>query len=163
PPWRRQNRGHRSRSRRTPRRARPPPRSPHRSALRAWSLLVVEVVETGPPSLALDATSGSMVPSADVVASGRARLGRMRALRKTAPRPGAELRDVPVPEPGEGEVLVRVHAASICGTDLHIFEWNEWAQGRVSRVPMTFGHEVAGTVEAVGPEVHHVQQGAFVA
>ena len=87
----------------------------------------------------------------------------MRALRKTAPRPGAELGDVPVPEPGEGEVLVRVHAASICGTDLHIFDWNEWAQGRVTRVPMTFGHEVAGTVEAVGPEVHHVQRGAFVA
>ena len=40
----------------------------------------------------------------------------MRALRKTAPRPGAELQDVPVPDPGEGEVLVRVHAASICGT-----------------------------------------------
>ena len=87
----------------------------------------------------------------------------MRALRKTAPRPGAELEDVPVPDPGEGEVLVRVHAASICGTDLHIFDWNEWAQGRVTRVPMTFGHEVAGTVEAVGPEVHHVQRGAFVA
>jgi len=87
----------------------------------------------------------------------------MRALRKTAPRPGAELGDVPIPDPGEGEVLVRVHAASICGTDLHIFDWNEWAQGRVTRVPMTFGHEVAGTVEAVGPEVHHVQQGAFVA
>ena len=60
-------------------------------------------------------------------------------------------------------MLVRVHAASICGTDLHIFDWNEWAQGRVTRVPMTFGHEVAGTVEAVGPEVHHVQRGAFVA
>ena len=87
----------------------------------------------------------------------------MRALRKTAPRPGAELEDVPVPDPGEGEVLVRVHAASICGTDLHIFDWNEWAQGRVTRVPMTFGHEVAGTVEAVGPEVHHVHRGAFVA
>ena len=87
----------------------------------------------------------------------------MRALRKTAPRPGAELRDVPVPDPDEGEVLVRVHAASICGTDLHIFDWNEWAQGRVTRMPMTFGHEVAGTVESVGPEVHHVQPGAFVA
>ena len=86
----------------------------------------------------------------------------MRALRKTASAPGAELVEVPVPEPGEGEVLVRVHAASICGTDLHIYDWNEWAQGRI-RVPMTFGHEVAGTVERVGPEVHHVQAGAFVA
>src|SRR6266540_610210 len=96
-------------------------------------------------------------------AFGRARLGTMRALRKTAPRPGAELGDVPVPEPGEGEVLVRVHAASICGTDLHIYDWNEWAEGRIPSVPMTFGHEVAGHVEAVGSEVHHVERGAFVA
>lgn len=87
----------------------------------------------------------------------------MRALRKIAARPGAELEDIPVPEPGENEVLVRVHGASICGTDLHIYEWNEWAQGRIRRLPMTFGHEVAGTVEAVGSEVHHVQPGAFVA
>jgi threonine 3-dehydrogenase len=90
-------------------------------------------------------------------------MGTMRALRKTARGPGAGLEDVPVPSPGEGEVLVRVHAASICGTDLHIYDWNEWAEGRIPRVPMTFGHEVAGWVEAVGPEVHHVQEGAFVA
>ncbi len=87
----------------------------------------------------------------------------MQALRKTAARAGAELVEVGIPEPGEGEVLLRVDAASICGTDLHIYEWNEWAQGRISRLPMTFGHEVAGTVEAVGSEVHHVQPGAFVA
>jgi threonine 3-dehydrogenase len=87
----------------------------------------------------------------------------MRALRKTAPRPGAELVEVAVPVPGEGEVLVRVHAASICGTDLHIYDWNEWAEHRITRLPMTFGHEVAGTVEAVGPEVHHLEPGAFVA
>jgi threonine 3-dehydrogenase len=87
----------------------------------------------------------------------------MRALRKTHAGPGAELLEVPVPEPGEGEVLIHVHAASICGTDLHIHDWNEWAQARIRRLPMTFGHEVAGTVEAVGPEVHHVQPGAFVA
>jgi len=87
----------------------------------------------------------------------------MRALRKTHAGPGAELLRVAVPEPGEGEVLVRVHAASICGTDLHIYDWNEWAAARIVRLPMTFGHEVAGFVEAVGPEVHHVQPGAFVA
>jgi threonine 3-dehydrogenase len=89
--------------------------------------------------------------------------GTMRALRKTYAGPGAELVEIPIPEPGEDEVLVKVHAASICGTDLHIYDWNEWAQGRVPRVPMTFGHEVAGTVEAVGAEVHHIQPGAFVA
>jgi threonine 3-dehydrogenase len=87
----------------------------------------------------------------------------MRALRKTTRGPGAELTELPVPAPDEGEVLVRVHAASICGTDLHIFDWNEWAEQRIPRVPMTFGHEVAGTVEAVGEEVHHLQPGAFVA
>ena len=87
----------------------------------------------------------------------------MRALRKARAGPGAELLDLPVPEPGEGEVLVRVHGASVCGTDLHIYEWNEWAAARIPRVPMTFGHEVAGYVEAVGPEVHHIQPGAFVA
>ena len=87
----------------------------------------------------------------------------MRALRKTGRAAGAELVEVPVPTAGEGEVLVRVHAASICGTDLHIFEWNEWAEGRIPRVPMTFGHEVAGWIEAVGPEVHHLQPGVFIA
>ena len=87
----------------------------------------------------------------------------MRALRKTDARPGAELSEVAVPAPGEGEVLVRVHATSICGTDLHIFDWNEWAQKRIPRVPITFGHEVAGHVESVGPEVHHIEPGAFVA
>ena len=87
----------------------------------------------------------------------------MRALRKTAPRAGAELVSIPVPVPGEDEVLIRVHAASICGTDLHIYDWNEWAEKRITRMPMTFGHEVAGTVEAVGPEVHHLEPGAFVA
>jgi threonine 3-dehydrogenase len=89
--------------------------------------------------------------------------GTMRAIRKTVPREGAELMSIPVPAPGEGEVLVRVHATSICGTDLHIYEWNEWAQKRIARLPMTFGHEVAGAIEAVGSEVHHLEPGAFVA
>ena len=70
----------------------------------------------------------------------------MRALVKKERSAGAELVELRVPEPGEGEVLVRVHAASICGTDLHIYDWNEWAEGRITRVPMTFCHEVAGTV-----------------
>ena len=85
----------------------------------------------------------------------------MRALRKAAPERGAVLEQVPVPEPAPGEVLVEVAAASICGTDLHIFEWDSWAAGRM-RVPITFGHEVAGTVVAVGLEVHNVTTGAFV-
>ncbi len=87
----------------------------------------------------------------------------MRALRKTARRPGAELVEIAVPTPRDDEVLVRVDGASICGTDLHIYDWNEWAERRIPRVPMTFGHEMAGTVEAVGNEVHHLRPGAFVA
>ncbi len=87
----------------------------------------------------------------------------MRALRKTRRGPGAELQEVPVPTPGVGEALVRVHAASVCGTDLHIYAWNEWAEARIPGVPFTFGHEVAGHVEAVGPEVHHLEPGTFVA
>ena len=86
----------------------------------------------------------------------------MRALRKTRAAPGAELLDVPVPSPGPGRCS-RVHGASICGTDLHILEWNERAAALIHRVPLTFGHELAGTVEASGPEVHHLEAGTFVA
>jgi threonine 3-dehydrogenase len=87
----------------------------------------------------------------------------MLAVRKMERAPGASLVEVQIPSPREDEVLVRVHGASICGTDLHIYEWNEWADKRIPRLPMTFGHEVAGTVEAVGEEVHHLKPGEFVA
>jgi len=87
--------------------------------------------------------------------------GTMRALRKLRPERGAELVEVPVPQPGPGEVLIEVAAASICGTDLHIHDWDPWAATRI-RTPMTFGHEVAGHVAAAGPEVHNVAPGAFV-
>ena len=86
----------------------------------------------------------------------------MRALRKTRPARGAELVEVPVPRPGPGEVLVKVRAASICGTDLHIFGWDNWAANRLKDLPMTFGHEVAGDIVATGPEVHHLRPGTFV-
>src|ERR671934_269172 len=85
----------------------------------------------------------------------------MRALRKARPEPGANLEDVPVPRPGPGEVLIEVAAASVCGTDVHIYEWDPWAAARI-RTPLTFGHEVAGRVVATGPEVHHIAPGAFV-
>jgi threonine 3-dehydrogenase len=89
----------------------------------------------------------------------------MRALRKTAPSAGAELQEIPVPEPGPTEILIRVEAASICGTDLHIYEWNAWADRRIgaARLPYTFGHEVAGMVVAAGDEVDHPLPGMFVA
>ncbi len=55
----------------------------------------------------------------------------MQAVVKPNPAPGAEIREVKVPEFGRNEVLVKVIVASICGTDLHIYEWDRWAQGRV--------------------------------
>jgi threonine 3-dehydrogenase len=75
----------------------------------------------------------------------------MRAIVKTAPGRGAELLELPRPEPGPGEALVRVSATSICGTDHHIYEWNAWAEGRLGpRLPQTMGHELCGVVEELG-------------
>ncbi len=82
----------------------------------------------------------------------------MRALAKLKAGPGLVLVDRPEPAPGPGEVLVRVQAASICGTDLHIWNWDAWAQGRV-RPPLVLGHEFAGVVEAVGPGVRRPKVG----
>ena len=76
----------------------------------------------------------------------------MKALRKMRPERGAQLESVPIPTPGPTEVLVRVNAASICGTDLHIYGWDRWSASRI-HPPMTFGHEFCGTVEKVGSEV----------
>jgi len=86
----------------------------------------------------------------------------MHALVKENAEPGAQLATVPVPEPGPKDVLIRVRAASICGTDLHIYSWDPWAQGRV-HPPLVFGHEFAGEVVALGPEVTRVSLGAYVA
>ena len=85
----------------------------------------------------------------------------MKALRKTHPQRGAVLESVPIPVIGPGEVLVRVRAASICGTDLHIYGWDRWSASRI-RPPMTFGHEFCGTVEKIGAEVESVRAGDFV-
>ena len=84
----------------------------------------------------------------------------MRAIVKTAPGRGAELLEVPRPEPGPGEALVRVTATSICGTDHHIYEWNAWAEGRLGpRLPQTMGHELCGVVEELGDGAEGVAVG----
>ncbi len=86
----------------------------------------------------------------------------MRAIIKARPGPGCELVDVPVPAPGPGEVLIRVAAAGICGTDLHIYGWDSWAQSRV-RIPRVIGHEFCGVVAEVGDGVDAVRVGDRVA
>jgi threonine 3-dehydrogenase len=85
----------------------------------------------------------------------------MRALAKTHPGPGAELVERPVPTPGAGEVLLQVAAASICGTDLHLFTWDEWAAENL-QPPRILGHELAGTVVAIGRGVRRVREGDLV-
>jgi threonine 3-dehydrogenase len=87
----------------------------------------------------------------------------MRALVKESAAPGAAIREVAVPEPGPGEVLVRVHAASVCGTDVHIERWDPWAQQNFGPPPMGFGHEMAGVVVARGPGATRIQVGDMVA
>src|SRR5246127_304971 len=85
----------------------------------------------------------------------------MKALRKTQAAKGWRIESVPVPEVGHGDVLVRVKTASICGTDLHIYGWDRWSQGRI-KPPVTLGHEFCGTVERVGDDVRAIQPGSFV-
>ena len=85
----------------------------------------------------------------------------MKALRKMRPEPGAQLETVAIPTIGLKDVLVRVRAASICGTDLHIYGWDRWSASRI-HPPMTFGHEFCGAVERVGEEVTAIKPGEFV-
>lgn len=85
----------------------------------------------------------------------------MMAVRKSKPDQGLWIEEVPVPVIGRQDVLVQVEAASMCGTDLHIWKWDDWARGRI-KPPVTLGHEFAGVVVEVGPEVHHVKVGDFV-
>jgi threonine 3-dehydrogenase len=86
----------------------------------------------------------------------------MQAFVKTERGPGGQLLTVPDPKPGDDEVLIRVRASSICGTDLHIWVWNEWAQNRVRHVPMIIGHEVSGEVVGLGKRVKSLKLGDHV-
>ena len=85
----------------------------------------------------------------------------MKAVVKAKREPGLWLEDVPVPEVGSDDVLIRVVKASICGTDVHIYNWDEWAQKTIP-VPMTIGHEFAGVVDAVGDHVKGFSRGDLV-
>src|SRR3989338_95085 len=85
----------------------------------------------------------------------------MNALVKARPAPGASFEPRPRPQLGPNDVLVAVQAASICGTDLHIYSWDPVMRQRI-RPPMIFGHEFCGTVEGGGSEVEAVRPGQFV-
>jgi len=85
----------------------------------------------------------------------------MRALVKSRPEPGLWLEEVPVPAPLPDEVLIRVRATGICGTDVHIHRWDEWAAETVP-VPMTIGHEFVGEVVETGARVGGIQIGDAV-
>jgi threonine 3-dehydrogenase len=86
---------------------------------------------------------------------------KMLALVKKEPAPGLSLDEIPMPEVGEFDVLIRVLRASICGTDAHIYEWNSWAQKTIP-VPMAIGHEFVGKIERVGTFVHDFEPGMIV-
>ena len=85
----------------------------------------------------------------------------MKALAKSQAEPGLWLEDVPVPEPGINDVLIRVLKTGICGTDLHIYEWDEWARATIP-VPLVVGHEFVGEVAAVGSNVVDFRPGEIV-
>jgi threonine 3-dehydrogenase len=85
----------------------------------------------------------------------------MNALVKKYAEPGLWLDDVPEPEPGLNDVLIKIQKTAICGTDVHIYNWDEWAQKTI-HPPMVIGHEYVGTVEAFGDNVHHLEIGELV-
>lgn len=86
---------------------------------------------------------------------------KMQAIVKPEAKPGARLARVEIPEIGLQDVLVRVRAASICGTDLHIYKWDRWSAKRI-HPPLVFGHEFCGVVEKIGEDVTAVKPGDFV-
>ena len=85
----------------------------------------------------------------------------MRALVKARPEPGLWMEEIPIPRVGPNDVLIKVTKTSICGTDLHIVAWDEWARETVP-VPMTLGHEYVGVVAEVGAEVEGIEVGRRV-
>src|SRR5690348_972550 len=85
-------------------------------------------------------------------------MDRVKALVKETAAPGFKLKDVPVPTIRDDEVLIRVRRAGVCGTDVHIYEWDDWARGRC-HPPFVVGHEFAGDVARVGSLVVDVHVG----
>lgn len=87
--------------------------------------------------------------------------GKMKAVIKAEAAPGAQMAMVDIPEVAPGEVLIRVKATSICGTDVHIYNWDPWARTRI-KPPMVFGHEFAGEIVELGEGVTTLGVGDYV-
>lgn len=85
----------------------------------------------------------------------------MKSLVKAKKEPGIWMADVPVPEYGVNDVLIKIIKTAICGTDIHIYKWDEWAQATIP-VPMTVGHEFFGEIVAIGTEVRGLALGQRV-
>lgn len=85
----------------------------------------------------------------------------MKAIIKKKAEPGLWLDDVPIPEVGINDVLIKIHKTSVCGTDVHIYDWNEWAQKTIP-TPLVIGHEFVGTVKNIGDNVHDFKEGDLV-
>jgi threonine 3-dehydrogenase len=85
----------------------------------------------------------------------------MKAIVKAHPEPGLWIREVPVPELGPTDVLIRIRKTAICGTDVHIYNWDEWSRKTIP-VPMVVGHEFVGVVAEVGSHVHDFKPGDLV-
>ncbi|HBM17403.1 MAG TPA: L-threonine 3-dehydrogenase [Lentisphaeria bacterium] len=86
---------------------------------------------------------------------------KMKALVKSKPEPGLWLEEVPVPEIGNNDVMIKISKTAICGTDIHIYNWDAWAQKTIP-VPMHVGHEFVGHVEAYGNNVKGFNKGELV-
>jgi len=85
----------------------------------------------------------------------------MKAIVKKKPAPGLCAQDVPIPKIGINDVLIKIQKTSICGTDLHIYNWDQWAQKTI-KTPMTIGHEFVGHIEKIGSNVHDFEIGDLV-
>lgn len=85
----------------------------------------------------------------------------MRSLVKAKPEPGIWMEDVPVPGYGVNDVLIKIHKTAICGTDIHIYNWDDWAKATIP-VPMTIGHEFYGEIAGLGCEVSGLKIGQRV-
>ncbi|MBN2180384.1 MAG: L-threonine 3-dehydrogenase [Sedimentisphaerales bacterium] len=85
----------------------------------------------------------------------------MKALVKSKSEPGLWLADVPEPQIGINDVLIKINKTSICGTDVHIYNWDQWAQKTIP-VPVTIGHEFVGKIEKIGSNVHDFAPGDLV-